>query len=62
MKLKEFNEDPQQREFCFLTNTQSWKTDENNLSDIPSPQKPEEDVFPFDKQAFGHSFCSLFLV
>ena len=25
MKLKEFNEDPQQRELCFLTNTQSWK-------------------------------------
>ena len=25
MKLKELNEDPQQRELCFLTNTQSWK-------------------------------------
>ena len=25
MKLKEFNEDPQQRALCFLTNTQNWK-------------------------------------
>ena len=25
MKPKEFNEDPQQRELCFLTNTGSWK-------------------------------------
>ena len=25
MKLKELNEDPQQRELCFLTNTRSWK-------------------------------------
>ena len=24
MKLKELSEDPQQRELCFLTNTQSW--------------------------------------
>ena len=31
-------------------------------SDIPSQQKPEEDVLSFDKQAFEANFCSLFLV
>ena len=35
--------------------------DENNQSDIPSRQKPEEDVFSFDKQAFEAQFLfSLF--
>ena len=52
MKLKEFNEDPQQRDWALFSDQYSELEDENNQSDIPSRQKPEEDVFSFDKQAF----------
>ena len=59
MKLKEIKEDPQQRRALF-SDLYSGLEDEIT-HDIPSRQKPEDDVFSFDKQAFEAQFLfSLF--
>ena len=59
MKLKECNENPQQRELCFLSNTQSWKM--KSPVRYPDLTKPEEDVFWLEEQAFEAQFLfSLF--
>ena len=49
MKLKELNEDPQQRELSELH-------DEITRRGVISQQKTEEEVFSFDKQAFEAQF------
>ena len=54
MKLKELKEDQYSELEDEITSLIA--------SDIPSQQKPEEDVLSFDKQAFEAKFCSLFLV
>ena len=36
--------------------------DENNQSDIPSRQKPEKNIFSFDKQAFEAQFLFSLLI
>ena len=54
MKLKELSQDPQQRELCFPTNTQSSTMKQPVC--YPDKNLRSLDVFSFDKQAFEAQF------